>query len=93
VTSRWPERFNPRNPRLSVSAVFVAGMFMTIMDATVLAVTRPVPPGLGGYHLAFVVAAITMASGAVVASRVKDADAAATMAPPAPEPTPTARPS
>ncbi len=48
--------------------------------ATVLAATRPVSPGLGGYHLAFAVAAITMASGAVIASRVRDADAAATMA-------------
>ena len=47
--------------------------------ATVLAVTRPVPPDLGGYHLAFAVAAITMASGSVIASRVRDADAAATM--------------
>jgi len=32
VISRWPEAVNPRNPRLSVSVVFVAGMFMTIMD-------------------------------------------------------------
>ena len=59
----------------------------------VLAVTRPVPPGLGGYHLAFVVAAITMVSGAVVASRVRDTDAAATMAPAGPRPAPTIRPS
>ena len=48
--------------------------------ATVLAATRPVPPDLGGYHLAFAVAAITMVSGSVIASRVRDADAAATMA-------------
>jgi len=47
--------------------------------ATVLAVTRPVPPDLGGYHLAFVVAAITMVAGSLIASRVRDADAAATM--------------
>jgi hypothetical protein len=38
------------------------------------------PPDLGGYHLAFVVAAIAMVSGSVIASRVRDADAAATMA-------------
>ncbi len=32
-----------------------------------------------GYHLAFLVAALTMVSGSVIASRVRDADA--TMAP------------
>ena len=94
MTSRWAAPFNPRNPRLSVSVVFVAAMFrppspkpqtaslatismaqtgraMTLFNvqrqagqamgvaalATVLAVTRPVPPDLGGYHLAFAVAA------------------------------------
>jgi predicted MFS family arabinose efflux permease len=48
--------------------------------ATVLAATRPVPRDLLGYHLAFVVAAIAMACGSVIASRVRDADAAAMMA-------------
>jgi hypothetical protein len=38
-----------------------------------------VPPDLGGYHLAFVVAAAAMAVGAVIASAVREADAAATM--------------
>ena len=37
--------------------------------ATVLAVTRPVPPDLGGYHLAFVAAALVMVSGSIIASR------------------------
>ena len=50
--------------------------------ATVLGVTKPVPPDLAGYHLAFGVAALIMVSGSVIASRVRDADAAATMAPP-----------
>jgi EmrB/QacA subfamily drug resistance transporter len=51
--------------------------------ATVLAAARPVPPDLGGYHLAFGVAAAAMLAGAMIASRVRDADAAATMARPA----------
>ena len=41
VTARWPGSVNPRNPRLSVSVVFVAGMFMTIMDSTVVNVALP----------------------------------------------------
>jgi len=41
VTVRWPESLDPRNPRLSVSVVFVAGMFMTIMDSTVVNVALP----------------------------------------------------
>jgi hypothetical protein len=41
VTSRWPRPFDPRNPRLSVSVVFVAAMFMTIMDSTVVNVALP----------------------------------------------------
>jgi hypothetical protein len=49
----------------------------------VLAAARPVPPDLGGYHLAFGVAAVAMLGGAAIASRVRDADAAATMAVPA----------
>ena len=49
--------------------------------ATVLAATQPGPADLGGYHLAFVVAALVMVSGSIIASRVRDADAAATMAP------------
>jgi hypothetical protein len=57
--------------------------------ATVLAAARPVPPDLGGYHLAFLVAAVAMLGGAVIASRVRDADAAATMAAPA-DPAPAA---
>ncbi len=48
--------------------------------ATVLAVTRPAPADLGGYHLAFVVAVLAMVVGAIIASRIRDADAAATMA-------------
>jgi EmrB/QacA subfamily drug resistance transporter len=51
--------------------------------ATVLAAARPVPPDLGGYHLAFGVAAVAMLVGAMIASRVRDADAAVTMAGPA----------
>jgi hypothetical protein len=51
------------------------------MGVAVLAATRPVLPDLGGYHLAFVVAALVMVSGSIVASRVMDAEAAATMAP------------
>jgi len=50
--------------------------------ATVLAAARPVPPDLGGYHLAFGVAAVAMLGGATIASRVRDADAAATMTAP-----------
>ena len=57
--------------------------------ATVLAATQPVPPDLGGYHLAFVVAALVMVSGSIIASRVRDADAAATMAPAAGSESPT----
>jgi hypothetical protein len=41
VNARWPESFDPRNPRFSVSVVFVAGMFMTIMDSTVVNVALP----------------------------------------------------
>ena len=48
--------------------------------ATVLAYDRPVPPDLSGYHLAFLAAAAVMVAGAVIASRVRDAAAAATMA-------------
>ena len=55
--------------------------------ATVLAAVRAVPPDLAGYHLAFLAAAVTMAAGALIASRVRDADAAPTMSAPAgPEP-------
>jgi EmrB/QacA subfamily drug resistance transporter len=50
--------------------------------ATVLAVTRPVPPDLDGYHLAFRVAALALVGGAALASRIRDADAAPTMAAP-----------
>lgn len=61
--------------------------------ATVLAAARPVPPDLGGYHVAFLVAALMMVSGSVIASRVRDADAAATMATSAaPESAAAARP-
>jgi len=52
--------------------------------ATVLAATRPVPSDLDGYHLAFRVAALAMAGGAAIASRIRDADAAPTMTVPAP---------
>jgi EmrB/QacA subfamily drug resistance transporter len=47
--------------------------------ATVIAADRPVPPDLTGYHLAFLAAAAAMLAGAIIASRVRDADAAATM--------------
>jgi hypothetical protein len=47
--------------------------------ATVLAATRPVPSDLGGYRLAFLAAAVTMLAGALITSRVSDADAVATM--------------
>jgi EmrB/QacA subfamily drug resistance transporter len=47
--------------------------------ATVLAATRPVPSDLGGYRLAFLAAAVAMLTGALIASRVRDADAVATM--------------
>ena len=47
--------------------------------ATVLAATRPVPSDLGGYRLAFLAAAVAMLVGALIASRVRDADAVATM--------------
>jgi MFS family permease len=50
--------------------------------ATVLAATRPAPGSLGGYHLAFVVAAVLMLAGSLIASGVRDADAASTMAAP-----------
>ncbi len=50
--------------------------------ATVLAATRPVHDDLGGYHLAFGVAALAMVGGATIASRIRDADAAPTMAVP-----------
>ena len=70
-TGRATTLFNVQ--RQAGSAVGVAVL------ATVLAATRPVPPDLGGYHLAFVVAAAAMAVGAVIASAVRDADAAATM--------------
>jgi len=45
----------------------------------VLAAVRPVPLDLGGYRLAFLAAAVAMLAGAVIASRVRDSDAAATM--------------
>jgi EmrB/QacA subfamily drug resistance transporter len=48
--------------------------------ATVLAATRPVPADLAGYRLAFVIAAIVMVAGALIALGVRDADAAPTMA-------------
>jgi MFS-type transporter involved in bile tolerance (Atg22 family) len=51
------------------------------IGVAVLAATRPVPLDLAGYHLAFAVAAVAMVCGSVIASRVRDADAAATMAP------------
>src|ERR1017187_244044 len=70
-TGRAATLFNVQ--RQAGSAVGVAVL------ATVLAATRPVPPDLGGYRLAFVVAAAAMAVGAVLASAVRDADAAATM--------------
>jgi MFS family permease len=38
VRTRWPA---PGNPRFSVSVVFVAVMFMTIMDSTVVNVALP----------------------------------------------------
>jgi EmrB/QacA subfamily drug resistance transporter len=57
--------------------------------ATVLAAARPVPADLDGYHLAFGVAALAMVGGAMIASRVRDADAAATMTQ-APESAPAA---
>jgi len=72
-TGRATTLFNVQ--RQAGSAIGVAVL------ATVLAATRPVPPDLTGYHLAFVAAAITMAAGAVIASAVSDADAAPTMAP------------
>jgi hypothetical protein len=57
------------------------GFSMAPAQTAVLAATRPVPPDQAGYHLAFVVAAVTMAAGAVIASAVSDADAAPTMTP------------
>ena len=56
VTSRWP---NPRNPRLSVSVVFVAGMFMTIMDSTVVNVALPTLSRQFGVSTAAVSAVVT----------------------------------
>jgi len=47
---------------------------------TVLGATRPGPLDLAGYRLAFLAAACLMVFGAMFASRVRDADAAATMA-------------
>jgi EmrB/QacA subfamily drug resistance transporter len=47
--------------------------------ATVLAATQPVPLDLGGYRLAFLAAAVAMLAGALIATRVRDADAIATM--------------
>ena len=47
---------------------------------TVLGATQPGPLDLAGYRLAFLAAACLMALGAMFASRVRDADAAATMA-------------
>jgi len=47
---------------------------------TVLGATQPGPLDLAGYRLAFLAAACLMVFGAMFASRVRDADAAATMA-------------
>ena len=47
---------------------------------TVLAATRPGPLDLAGYRLAFVAAACLMALGGLLSTRVRDADAAPTMA-------------
>jgi len=47
---------------------------------TVLGATQPGPLDLAGYRLAFLAAACLMALGAMFAARVRDADAAATMA-------------
>ena len=47
---------------------------------TVLGATQPGPLDLAGYRLAFLAAACLMAFGALFAARVRDADAAATMA-------------
>jgi predicted MFS family arabinose efflux permease len=56
--------------------------------ATVLAATRPVPLDLDGYHLAFCVAALAMVGGGLIASRIRDADAAPSR--PAPQSDPAA---
>jgi hypothetical protein len=47
---------------------------------TVLGATRPGPDDLSGYRLALVAAACLMTVGVAFSSRVRDADAAATMA-------------
>jgi EmrB/QacA subfamily drug resistance transporter len=47
---------------------------------TVLAATRPGSLDLAGYRLAFVAAACLMALGGLISTRVRDADAASTMA-------------
>jgi hypothetical protein len=47
--------------------------------ATVLAAVGSSPPDLSGYHLAFLAAALIMVAGALIALRIRDADAAATM--------------
>ena len=59
MTSRWPDSLNPRNPRLSVSVVFVAGMFMTIMDSTVVNVALPTLRHQFGVSTAAVSAVVT----------------------------------
>jgi hypothetical protein len=47
---------------------------------TVLAATRPGPVDLSGYRLAFVAAACLMVVGGLLSARVRDVDAAPTMA-------------
>ena len=54
--------------RVAVSVVYVAAMFMTIMDVTIVNVVA----NLAAYHIAFLVAA-------GVALTIHDADAASTM--------------
>jgi MFS family permease len=56
VTTRWPDF---RHPRLSVSVVFVAVMFMTIMDSTVVNVALPTLRREFGVSTASVSAVVT----------------------------------
>ena len=56
MAPRW---LDPRNPRLSVSVVFVAGMFITIMDSTIVNVALPTLRREFGVSTASVSAVVT----------------------------------